>query len=145
MDASFLSSLTAYSRLIAELVCSSSIKRSTVAFWSECPHTGIAEGEVFFTNGLRLRMREEVDFAARLIVSYGYEVYQGAERLYWYDDFPHPEESSLASTFPHHRHVPPLSKHHRLPVEFLSYDCPNLPAIISEIESISLITPVEAG
>ena len=34
--------------------------------------------------------REELDFADGLITSYGYEVYRGTERLYWYDDFPHP-------------------------------------------------------
>ncbi len=55
--------------------------------WSDSPYTGIAEGEVMFTNGLRLRMREEVDFDVSLIISYGYEVYKGEKRLYWYDDF----------------------------------------------------------
>ena len=112
------------------------IKRSTVAIWSESPATGIAEGEVFFVNGLHLRMREEIDFAAELIVSYCYEVYRGAERLYWYDDFPHPHDPSLAPMFPHHRHDSIQSEQHRLPAEFLSFDCPNLPAIISEVESM---------
>lgn len=137
MNPPFLSSLTEYSRLVAELFNRSSVERSTVAVWSESPYTGIAEGEVFFSNGLRLRMREEIDIDAHLIVSYGYEVYKGDERLYWYDDFPHPNDSHLASTFPHHKHVPPNIKHHRIPAEFLSFDCPNLPAIIGEIESIS--------
>ena len=45
-------------------------------------------------NGLRLRMREEVDFDAGIIISYGYEVYRGEERLYWYDDFPHPSDNA---------------------------------------------------
>jgi hypothetical protein len=137
MYPSFLSSLTEYSRFVAELFNRSSVKRSTVAAWSESPYTGIAEGEVFFSNGLRLRMREEIDFDTHLIVSYGYEVYKGDERLYWYDDFPHPQNSHLASTFPHHKHVPPNIKHYRIPAEFLSFDRPNLPAIIGEIESIS--------
>ncbi|MGQ9626402.1 MAG: toxin-antitoxin system TumE family protein [Anaerolineae bacterium] len=30
----------------------------------------------------------------------------GRERLYWYDDFPHPNDPILASTFPHHKHIP---------------------------------------
>ena len=47
--------------------------------WSDSSHTGIAEGEVHFTHGLRLRMREELDFEAGLITSYGYEVYRDAE------------------------------------------------------------------
>ena len=42
---------------------------------------------------LRLRMREEIDFDAGIITSYGYEVYQGEERLYWYDDFPPSQRS----------------------------------------------------
>ena len=138
MNPSFLSSLTEYSRFVAELLNREQVERSTVAVWSESPYTGIAEGEVFFSNGLRLRMREEIDFDAHLIVSYGYEVYKREERLYWYDDFPHPNDSHLASTFPHHKHVPPNIKHHRIPAELLSFDCPNIPAIIDEIESISL-------
>ena len=70
------------------------------------PYTGIAEGEIHFAGGFRLRVREELDFDAGLIASYGYEVYRGDERLYWYDDFPHPNDSALASTFPHHKHAP---------------------------------------
>jgi len=136
MNPSFLSSPAAYSRLVAELCISPTVKRSTVTVWSESPSAGIAEGEIFFANGLRLRVREEIDFAAHLIISYGYDVYKGNERLYWYDDFPHPDDSPLAATFPHHQHVPPNSKHNRLPVEFLSFDCPNLPSIVAEIESI---------
>jgi hypothetical protein len=51
-------------------------------------------------DGLRLRLREEIDLADGLTMSYGYEVYRDQERLFWYDDFPHPEDASLASTFP---------------------------------------------
>ena len=112
------------------------MKSSTVAVWSDSPYTGVAEGEVVFVNGLRLRMREEVDFDAGLIISYGYEVHRGEERLYWYDDFPHPNDPTLASTFPHHKHVPPDIKHHRIPAPELSYNRPNLPALINEIEEL---------
>ncbi len=136
MNPSFLSSLSEYSRLVAELVYSPSIKRSTVAVWSESPATGIAEGGVFFVNGLRLRMREEIDFAAQLIVSYGYEVFRGTERLYWYDDFPHPHYPALASTFPHHKHVPPDIRHNRIPAPEMRFSRPNLPVVIREIEEI---------
>ena len=80
-------------------------------------------------------MREELDFADGLITSYGYEVYRGTERLYWYDDFPHPDESSLATTFPHHKHVPPDIKHNRIPVDYLQFAKPNLLAIVNEIEA----------
>ena len=130
MEANPLKSLSEYSRFVAELLGQTNVKRSTVAVWSDSPFTGIAEGEVFFTNGLRLRMREEVDFDAGIIISYGYEVYQGEERLYWYDDFPHPDDPTLASTMPHHKHVPPDIKRNRVPALNMSFDHPNLPALI---------------
>jgi uncharacterized protein DUF6516 len=102
-----LRSLAAYSHFVAEAVDRPTVNRSTVAVWSESSYTGTAEGEIWFSNGLRLRIREEIDFHAGLITSYGYEVYRVQERLYWYDDFPHPADPTLASTYPHHKHVPP--------------------------------------
>ena len=89
-----------------------------------------------FTHGLRLRMREELDFEAGLITSYGYEVYRDADRLFWYDDFPHPADASLASTFPHHKHVPPDIRRNRVPAPGMSFHRPNLPALIAEIEAL---------
>jgi hypothetical protein len=77
-----LKSLGEYTRFVTEMLDQPSVTGSTVAVWSDSPCTGIAEGEVLFANGLRLRMREEVDFDAGLIISYGYEVYRGEERLY---------------------------------------------------------------
>jgi hypothetical protein len=132
-----LESLTNYSRLVSEVVHRPTVVRSTVAVWSDSPYTGITEGEVFFSNGTRLRIREELDFDACLITSYGYEVYRGAERLYWYDDFPHPNDPNLVSTFPHHKHVPPDIKHNRIPAREISFTRPNLPVIIREIEKLT--------
>lgn len=131
-----LGSLAAYSRFIAELLNRSNVTHSTVSVWSDSPFTGIAEGEVLFSNGIRLRMREELDFDVALIASYGYKVYRGAERLFWYDDFPHPEDSSLASTFPHHKHLPPDIRRHRVPAPNMSFKHPNLPGLLTEIEAI---------
>jgi hypothetical protein len=51
-------------------------------------------------------------------------------------DFPHPNDPTLASTLPHHKHIPPDIKHHRIPATEMSYNRPNLPAIINEIEEI---------
>ena len=82
-------------------------------------------------------MREEIDFDAGIITSYGYEVYRGEERLYWYDDFPHPNDPTLASTMPHHKHIPPDIKHHRIPAPGISFDRPNLPFLLHEIEEVS--------
>ena len=67
MGESALASLAAYSRLVAECVNRPSVSHSTLAVWSDSPFTGIAEGEVHFKNGVRLRMREELDFDAGLI------------------------------------------------------------------------------
>jgi len=130
-----LGSLAEYSHFVTETLNRPSILQSTIRVWSTSPYTGTAEGEATFSNGLRLRMREELDFADGLITSYGYEVYRGTERLYWYDDFPHPDESSLATTFPHHKHVPPDIKHNRIPVDYLQFAKPNLLAIVNEIEA----------
>src|SRR6266852_4429714 len=116
-----LTSLSDYSRFVAELLGQPNVQSSTVAVWSDSPYTSVTEGEVFFTNGLRLRMREEVDLDAGLIISYGNEVYRGEERLNWYDDFPHPNDPTLASTLPHHKHIPPDIKtqsHSRAEHEF---------------------------
>lgn len=112
---------------MAQLFDCATVKRSTVVVWSESSYTGTAEGEVFFSNGIRLRMREELDFDTGLITAYGYEVYRGSERLYWYDDFPHPNVPSLAVTHPHHKHIPPDIKHHRVPAPEMSFTQPNLP------------------
>jgi len=81
-------------------------------------------------------MREEIDFEAELITTYGYEVYRGNERLYWYDDFPHPQDPELAATHPHHKHVPPGIKHNRIPAPGMSFSQPNLPLLIREIEDL---------
>ncbi len=90
-----------------------------------------------FSNGIRLRIREELDFDAGLIASYGYEVYRGADRLFWYDDFPHPNDQNLASTFPHHKHVPPDIKHNRIPAPEMSFVRSNLAILIREIEKLT--------
>ena len=119
---------------MAELLDRPTVERSTVVVWSASPYTGIAEGDVFFAQGIRLRLREELDFDAGLITSYGYEVYRDANRLYWYDDFPHPHDPTLAATLPHHKHVPPDLKHNRIPAPDLQFTHPNLPVLLREIE-----------
>lgn len=71
-----------------------------------------------------------------LIDAYGYEVWRGAEKLYWYDSQPHPLEPSLQSSHPHHKHVPPDMKHNRIPAPHMSFERPNLPVLIEEIEGL---------
>lgn len=131
-----LKSLHSYSRFVAESLDRVAVERSTVAVWSTSPYTGVAEGEVFFLQGFRMRIREELDFEAGLITAYGYEVYQGEEKLYWYDDFPHPNNPTLASTHPHHKHIPPDIKHNRIPAPNMSFIRPNLPVLVQEVEEL---------
>jgi hypothetical protein len=132
-----LKSLISYSHFVAEALDRGTVDRSTVAVWSTSPYTGVAEGEVFLLHDFRLRMREELDFEAGLITAYGYEVYRSEEKLYWYDDFPHPNDPTLASTFPHHKHVPPDIKHNRIPAPGMSFTQPNLLVLIREIEELA--------
>lgn len=131
-----LESLADYSRFAAELSDRPLVESSTISVWSASPYTGVAEGEIFFRRGFRLRMREELDFGSGLITSYGYEAYRGEERLWWYDDFPHPHDPSLASTFPHHKHVPPEIRRNRIPAPEISFVSPNLKFVVREIEEI---------
>lgn len=131
-----LASIAIYSQFLAELSNRPSVVRSTITVWPASPYTGVAEGELFFVDGFRLRMREELDFDAELITSYGYEVYKEMEKMYWYDDFPHPNDPKLASTYPHHKHVPPNIKRNRIPAPRISFTTPNLPQIIRELEEL---------
>lgn len=136
-----LKSLAEYSRFIAQTLIGPNVVRSTVTVWSDSPYTGIAEGDVLFKDEWRLRMREELDFDAGLITAYGYEVYRGEERMYWYDDFPHPNDPALAATLPHHKHIPPEIKHNRIPAPELSFARPNIPVVIREIEELIKAKP----
>ncbi|MDP3028554.1 MAG: hypothetical protein Q8O04_03495 [Deltaproteobacteria bacterium] len=82
MSGHSLTSLAEYSRCVAEILDHPDVQGSTVAVWSDSPYTGTAEGEVFFSGGIRLRMREELDFDAGLITSYGYEVHDPLGRCF---------------------------------------------------------------
>nr|HDM59811.1 hypothetical protein [Bacillota bacterium] len=87
-----------------------------------------------FDGDITMTVWEDLNFAQRVIQGYSYAVSRGAERLYWYDPQPHPNDPTLAATFPHHKHIPPDIKHHRIPAPGLSFTCPNLPLLIAEIE-----------
>lgn len=96
------------------------------------------EGELFFDQALRLVVRERllVDRNPIVIDSYGYEVWEGDSKLYWYDSQPHPNEPTLQSTHPHHKHVPPDIKHNRIPAPGIGFTHPNLPLLIQEVIQI---------
>ena len=115
-----------------------SIRRSTVVLSRRGATLARVSGELFFDHDLRLVIRERLVFQRLPVVidAYGYEVWRGREKLYWYDPQPHPGEPALASTHPHHKHVPPDMKRNRVPAPGMSFDEPNLPMIIREIEEL---------
>ena len=47
-----------------------------------------------------------------------------------------PQQFRSISSHPHHKHVPPDIKHHRIPAPELSFTKPNLPFLIQEIEQL---------
>ncbi len=112
-------------------------------------------GLVGFGNDVVLCVHEWVNFLEQQIVRYSYEVsrapqpfddlipnaaeycligYANKQTLYWYNSWPHPNDPSLASTHPHHKHVHPNIKSNRIPASSLSFSSLNLPFIIEEIE-----------
>ena len=95
-------------------------------------------GELAFTGGYRLIVYERLSWNAGplTIEGYSYEVWRGSDKLYWYDSQPHPDDPTLASTDPHHKHVTPDIKHHRIPAPGLSFTMPNLPLLVREIEAL---------
>lgn len=112
------------------------IQHAVLSFIHLGPQTATVRAELFFADEVALRVRQTLDFADGFIQSYSYEVYQGEEKLYWYDSWPHPHIPELAVTDPHHKHIPPDLKHHRIPAPGLSFTRPNLPLLIAEIEQL---------
>lgn len=112
-----------------------SIQQTTVVLIRSGKSIATAKGEVFFRNGTRLVMREQLlSFDAVEIEDYGYEVWRSDALLYWYDSQPHPHIPELQATHPHHKHLPPDIKHNRVVAPGLSFTQPNLPFLITEIE-----------
>ncbi|MFB0535373.1 MAG: DUF6516 family protein [Anaerolineae bacterium] len=97
-------------------------------------------GELILASGHRLVVYERLtwDTGPLVIEGYSYEVWHGSEKLYWYDSQPHPGDPMLASTDPHHKHVPPDVKHHRIPAPDMSFTPPNLTFLIREIKTALL-------
>lgn len=115
-----------------------SIKHSTLVLIRRGRRIAILQGDVLFERGFRISVRERLsDEAGSLMIeAYGYEVWHESEKIAWYDAQPHPDVPDLQSTFPHHKHIPPDIKHHRIPAPNMSFERPNLPHIIEEIEAL---------
>jgi hypothetical protein len=130
-----LPDLPAYERFIYSLQQSyASIRHSTLVIVRHGATFAELTGVITFNDDITLEVWEDLNFAKRSIQGYSYAINKGGQRLYWYDPQPHPNDPSLASTHPHHKHVPPEIKRHRVPAPGLSFDHPNMPFLIEEIE-----------
>ncbi len=116
----------------------SSILQSTLVVARRGRFYAELTGEVVFPAGYRLDVYERLawDAGPLVIEGYSYKVWHGSDELYWYDSQPHPHDPTLARTDPHHKHIPPDIKHHRIPAPELSFTDPNLSFLIREVESI---------
>jgi Family of unknown function (DUF6516) len=116
----------------------SAIQRSTLVLIRRGKRTALLHGEIAFSKGYRLSLNERLSFddGPVVIEDYGYELWRNHEKLAWYDAQPHPNDPELASTFPHHKHIPPDIKHHRIPAPNMSFTQPNLPVLIQEVEEL---------
>ena len=124
-----------YSEIVYSLQARyASIQRSTLVLATIGATLAKLEGQVTFEGDVVLDVWELVDFETRRIRNYSYEIYQAGEKIAWYDPFEHPHVPELASTYPHHKHIPPDIKRHRVPAPEVSFEQPNLPALIEEIE-----------
>ncbi len=146
-----------YERLVYTLPARySAIQLSTLVLAPPGLNIARLTGFLAFGIDIVLCVNELLNFHEGVIESYRYEVtrctppfiesplpapevyctirYESKEKLYWYDSWPHPNHPDLASTHPHHKHIPPDIKHHRIPVHGLSFMRPNLPFLIEEIQ-----------
>jgi hypothetical protein len=114
---------------------------STLRLYSTSALTAIVEGQVQLANGLKLRVVEALDFKTGHVQRYSYTVFRAGEKIRWYDSEPHPEDPVLALTFPHHLHEPPDIKHNRRPAPGLSFQSPNLSALIADCIALGASLP----
>jgi len=115
-----------------------SIRQSTVTLVRRGASLARVAGEIHFDQGFRLVVVERIvaDRLPAVLDAYGYEVWRGEEKLLWYDCQPHPADAILQATHPHHKHAPPDIKHHRLPAPQMSFNRPNPPEVIAEVEAL---------
>ena len=114
------------------------VQTSTLAVIRQASNVATVEGDLFFRGGLRLHVLEVVrfDLTPPQLARYGYEAWRGGAKLYWYDSQPHPNDPTLMATHPHHKHIPPNIKRHRIPAPDISFTEPNLAFLIQEIEQL---------
>jgi Family of unknown function (DUF6516) len=115
-----------------------SIERSTLVVARRGSMIAIVRGELGFKNGYRITVSERLvlDTGIAVIDFYGYELWRHSTKFAWYDSQSHPDDPSLQSTLPHHKHIQPNIKHNRVPAPNMRFDKPNFPALIQEIETL---------
>ena len=114
------------------------VKHSTLILTRRGSSLARVSGELQFEHEIRLVVRERILFhrLPAVIDEYGYEVWKGHDKLYWYDAQPHPNDLILQSTYPHHRHIQPNIRNNRIPAPESSFTEPNLPMLIREIKGV---------
>ncbi len=112
------------------------IKSSTLHAFTIGPFAAEIDGQITFADGFVLDVWELLDLSTGSIRRYSYALDQHGERVWWYDPQEHPNDPTLASTHPHHKHVHPDIKHNRIPAPGLSFTEPNLPFLLREIEQL---------
>ena len=115
-----------------------SIRSATLVVAPQGQRVGVLRGQLLFDHGYRVSIRERISWESGrgVIESYSYELWHYDDKIAWYDPQPHLNDPTLASTHPHHKHVPLDIKHHRIPAPGLSFEQPNLPLLIQEIEAL---------
>ncbi len=136
-----------YERLVYGLLNDyTEITSSTLRLYSTSVWTAVVEGRVTLRNGLVLHIVEALDFKVGRIRHYSYTVFRGNEKVRWYDSQPHPESPELASIFPYHLHTPPNIKRNRKPAPGITFQSPNLPALIADCIALDKSSsPVHEG
>jgi hypothetical protein len=112
------------------------IASSTLRLRNAGAPTAIVDGEVHFSNGLKLRVIEALDFKVGRLQGYAYSVWRGDQKLGWFDPSPPGDDPMLAATFPHHYHDLAGSDEERQAAPGLSFDAPNLPALIAHCRKL---------
>lgn len=133
-----LNSHSEYAHLIFFLLADRpTVVSHTLAVYTTNQTIGIARGQIIFRSGHALHVFEQIDFTTHRIIKYFYGLDYKDETLWWYDSMPHPDVPELQSSLPHHKHIPPDIKHHRVPAHELSFTGPNLPLLITQVEALT--------
>ena len=114
------------------------IRHSTLVLTRRGSSLARVSGELQFDHDIRLMVRERILYhrLPAVIDEYGYQVWRGNEKVYWYDAQPHPNDPALQSTYPHHKHIQPNIKNNRIPASECTFSQPNLPVLIREIKAL---------